>query len=378
MIKRQLEAQVALDLQEKMVLVGGPRQSGKTTLAQIFGPKEAYLNWDDPRDRARFLKLDLPPTDIWIFDEIHKYKQWRNHLKGLYDKYRKEKQILVTGSARLDLLRRGGDSLQGRYHFLRLYPLTLDELGKGAGQSDLEQLFNLSGFPEPFLSGSSRKSQRWSHQYRQRVLEEDISSVETIDDLGKAELLLLHLPERVGSPLSVNSLREDLGVSHRTASRWLQLFERFYALFTLKSFAARGLRALKKERKHYHFDWTLIEDQGARFECLVANHLLKLVHFRVDSEGRSMELSYFRDTAKREVDFTVTEKGRPILFVEAKLSDSEINPHLRYLKRKFPSTPAFQVHLKGKKDFIDAQDNIRVLPARKFLHEVSLLLDQGS
>lgn len=366
MLQRYLTEQIRSDLKEKMVFIGGPRRAGKTTVAKIFGPKQAYLNWDYAEDRARILKLDLPPTEIWILDEFHKYKQWRNHLKGLYDRFKEEKRFLVTGSARLDLLRRGGDSLQGRYHFLRLYPLTMDEL-KSRQKADLSHLFELGGFPEPFLSGSQLKARRWSNEYRQRILEEDVGSVEVIEDLGKAELLLLNLPERVSSPLSLNSLREDLSVAHKTVARWIDIFERFYAIFTLRPFGAKGLRSLRKERKHYHFDWTLVEEPGARFECMMAVHLLKRVHFLCDSEGRRLDLAYFRDSDKREVDFVVTEKNKPILFVEVKISDTDVSPHLRYLKRKFPTVPGFQVHYQGKKDFFDAGAGVRVIPAHQFL-----------
>jgi predicted AAA+ superfamily ATPase len=365
MIKRYLTEQIKEDMADKMVFIGGPRQAGKTTLAQSLGPNECYLNWDYSIDRSRILKQQLPDTKIWIFDEIHKYKKWRNYIKGLYDKFKNDKTILVTGSARLDLLRRGGDSLQGRYHFLRLYPLTIDELD--TDQKTLDRLFKLSGFPEPFLTGSPKKAKRWSNEYRQRVLEDDINTVEQIEDLGKAEHLLLNLPERVGSPLSLNSLREDLDVSHRAVKRWIELFENFYAIFTIKPFGAKGLRSLKKERKHYHFDWTLIEDNGYRFECLLACHLIKRIHFINDSQGRRLDLNYFRDTDKREVDFVITENQKPILFIESKFSDSNISPQLKYLKRKFKTVPAYQVHYAGNKEFHDANEDIRVISALSFL-----------
>jgi predicted AAA+ superfamily ATPase len=374
MLKRYLETQIRSDLKEKMVFIGGPRQSGKTTVAKKFGPEDSYLNWDYPKDREHILKLNLPSTDIWILDEIHKYKNWRNLLKGLYDKNKGQKDILVTGSARLDLLRRGGDSLQGRYHFLRLYPLTLDELSSHK-QSDLEDLFQLGGFPEPFLLGSKKASRRWSQEYRSRILQEDIGSVELIEDLGKAELLLINLPQRVSSPLSVNSLREDLDVSHRAVSRWLNIFEKFYAIFMLNPFGAKGLRVLKKEKKHYHFDWTVIENEGARFECMMALHLLKRVHFLNDSEGMDYELCYFRDSTKREVDFVVSKKKKPILFVEAKLSQVSMSPDLRYLKRKFTDVPAYQIHFRDGKDYVNAEEGIEFMSAQRFLSEkLSLIL----
>lgn len=367
MIQRHLKMQILQDLEEKMVFIGGPRQVGKTTLARSLGTRPSYLNWDYAEDRQRILKGLLPDTPLWILDEIHKYKSWRNYLKGLYDKFGEEKKILVTGSARLDLLRRGGDSLQGRYHFLRLYPLTLDELGSSSTQ-DLDHLFQFSGFPEPFLAGNLKKARRWSMEYRQRVLQDDISSVERIEELGKAEHLLINLTEKVGSPLSLNALREDLDVSHRAVTRWMDLFEKFYALFTLIPFGAKGLRAVKKERKHYHYDWTLIEEPGLRLENMVACHLLKRIHFLNDTEGRNFELRYFRDFDQREVDFVIVERKALIAMIEVKWKESTVSPSLLYLKRKYPQTPAYQVVYNDKNDFL-TKDGIRLLPARRFLSE---------
>ena len=364
-MKRALQAQVQADLKEKMVFLGGPRQVGKTTLAQALGPPEAYLNWDFPFDKKKILSLELPPTKLWIFDEIHKYKLWRNLIKGIYDKNKNQHQILITGSARLDLLRRGGDSLQGRYHYLRLYPITLDEL-RSDKQSDLMDLIHKSGFPEPFLSEGKMDAQRWSHEYRHRILKDDIQSVEVISDLSAAEHLLINLPEKVGSPLSINSLREDVSVSHKAITRWLDIFERFYAIFRLPPMSSSKIRAVKKEKKHYHYDWTLIDDPGIRFENLVAVHLLSHVHQLQDVEGEDINLCYFRDTDKREVDFVVTRKNKPVLFIECKLADQPVSDHLIYLSKKFPQVPSFQIHLQGAKEYIN-KDKIQVLAARNFL-----------
>lgn len=367
MLHRDLKKQIQDDLKNKMVFLGGPRQVGKTTLAKSLGTKASYLNWDIPTDRKRILKSELPTVNLWIFDEIHKYKQWRNYLKGIYDQFGNEKEILVTGSARLDLLRRGGDSLQGRYHFLRLYPLTIDEL-KLSRQNEIEDLMKLSGFPEPYLSASQQKSERWSNEYRQRILQEDILSVESIEELGKAEHLLIELPDYVGSPLSLNSLREDLDVSFKAVKRWIDIFERFYALFLLQPFHAQGLRGLKKERKHYHYDWSLVQQEGFRFENMMAVHLLKIIHEINDRTGKRLELRYFRDLDQREVDFVICEGKKVILFAEAKLSSDSVDKSLTYIKKKFKAIPCFQVNLRGQKEFTNAE-GVEVLPVQKFIHK---------
>ncbi len=365
--RRYLTASVLRDLERKMVFVAGPRQVGKTTLAlSLPGADEGYLSWDLDADRERILRRELPTADLWIFDEIHKYRRWRGFLKGLYDSRRREgKRILVTGSGRLELFGYGGDSLQGRYHLLRLHPFSVAEAN--IDQPDgLNALLRLGGFPEPFLGGSEVEARRWSRQYRTRLLEEDVASLTAIRDLGRLEEMALRLPDLVGSPLSINALREDLQVAHRTASVWLDTLERLFAIFRLAPFGAPRIRAVKQERKHYHFDWSIVPDAGGCFENLVASHLLKWVHFEQDVLGRELELRFFRDVDRREVDFVVTENRRPILLVECKLQDRDIDPGLRYLKKRFPEADAFQIALLGKRDF-ETAEGIRAMPALDFL-----------
>ncbi|MCM2257640.1 MAG: ATP-binding protein [Vicinamibacteria bacterium] len=363
---RYLRAQVQKDLARKMVLVAGPRQVGKTTLARSLpGAARAYLNWDMAEHRARILARELPAGKLWIFDEIHKYRSWRGYLKGLFDGRPRGQRILVTGSARLDFYRFGGDSLQGRYHLLRLHPLSAAELGL-ATASELRELLTLGGFPEPFFGGSEEEARRWSRQYRSLLVREELASLERVQDLGNVELLLLHLPERVGSPLSINALREDLQVSHKTVANWLRILERLYAVFRLPPFGAPRLRAVKKEQKHYHFDWSVVPADAPRFENLVASHLLKWVHHQQDVHGRDLELRYFRDTDGREVDFVVVEGRRPVLAVEAKWGDAESDRSLRYFKARFPDTVAWQVSATGTKDF-QSPEGIRVAPALALL-----------
>jgi predicted AAA+ superfamily ATPase len=368
-LRRYLQPQVESDLARKMVFVGGPRQVGKTWLGRaVVGDERAHLNYDVAPHRAAILRRELPATPVWFFDEIHKYRGWRNYLKGLYDQFGSRQRILVTGSARLDLYRFGGDSLQGRYLYLRLHPLSFAELG-GNSASDLSDLLALSGFPEPFFGGDETEARRWSLVYRERLVREEVTALETVSDLGKLELLMLALPERVGRPLSINSLREDLQVGHPTLSRWLDILERVYAIFRVAPFGAPKLRAVKKERKHYHFDWTVVTDPGARFENLVASHLLKWVEYQVDTQGRRVELRYFRDIDGREVDFLLTHDGKPIGMVECKLSDAPVSASLKYLVTRFPGVPAWQVSPAGARDYL-SPEGIRVCPARVLLGQL--------
>jgi hypothetical protein len=366
-IKRYLASQIQADLAKKMVFMGGPRQVGKTTLAKSFLRNSiGYLNWDVIQHREAILNRELPDTNLWIFDELHKYRAWRNFLKGLYDIRREGQKILVTGSARLDYYRFSGDSLQGRYHYLRLHPLSLAELKSGQ-QEDLMELLQLGGFPEPYFSSSAVEAKRWSREYRTRLIREDLTQLERVQDVTQIELLALRLPELVGSPLSINALREDLQVSHKAVSSWLNMLERLYAIFRISPFGAPKIRAVKKEQKHYHFDWTLIADLGLRFENLVACALLKWVHFQQDTLGEEVDLCFFRDVDGREVDFVLTHNKKPTHLIECKFNDSDISPALKYLKTRFPKAEAWQISATGTKDFV-GDLGIRVCPAAKFLN----------
>jgi uncharacterized protein len=265
-----------------------------------------------PADRERILRGELPAGRLWVFDELHKFRRWRQLLKGLWDGRPEGQRILVTGSARLDFYRYGGESLQGRYHLLRLHPLSVAELDVRSGDQ-WQALRRLGGFPEPFLSGSERVARRWSLEHRTLLIRDELTSLERVDDLGRLELLALRLPELVGSPLSLNALRGELDVAHKTLARWVAILERLYAIVRIPPVSGPRIRAIKKASKHYHLDWTLPPDAGAAFENLMAVHLLKWVHYERDVNGRALDLRYFRDLDGREVDFVVVERRQPVL-----------------------------------------------------------------
>lgn len=226
-------------------------------------------------------------------------------VKGLFDKYRDEIQFLVTGSARLDHFRKGGDSLLGRYHYYRLHPLSLTEVSKNPTQEDLKQLLTFSGFPEPFFAKDSTQHRRWQRERIQKVVYEDLRDLETVKEISLIELLVETLPSRVGSPLSLKSLSEDLQVSQQTVARWVSILDNLYLTFRISPFGAPKIRAVKKEQKLYFWDWTQNDNDGAKFENLVASQLLKYCHLVEDTEGHRMELRFIRDTDKREIDFVV-------------------------------------------------------------------------
>lgn len=374
-IHRYLEKNIKQDLKRKMVFISGPRQSGKTTLAKKIlsdsNPADStkrYLNWDAAESREKIIKEQFPAgPGFLILDEIHKYSRWRQVVKGLYDTRKNDLKIIVTGSGKLDHYRHGGDSLQGRYHLYRLHPFSLKEV-KFQGSYSINDLLKYSGFPEPFSLASERETRRWSKEYKSRIIYDDINSLENVKDVSLLEHLSLRLPDLVGSPLSLNAIKQDLQVSHHSVARWLNILENIYMIFRIYPFGAPKIRAVKKEAKHYHFDWTVIEDEALRFENLVACHLLKWCHYRQDYEGLDTELRYFRDIDRRETDFVIVEKNKPIYFIECKLKQKDINPALGYLKQRFSDTPAIQISLHGSDDYM-TKHGIRSCPAELFLDE---------
>ena len=376
MSKRYLESYIASDLQEKkMVLLGGPRQVGKSYLTLDFlkpHSKEhpAYLNWDTARGKDCILSGQFPPKEkLWVLDEIHKYPRWKNLLKGLYDQYSERHKILVTGSAKLDTFRKGGDSLVGRYHAWTLHPFSLGEThGKG---EDLARLLKFGGFPEPFLKQNEVFHRRWYRERISQVVRDDIRDLKNIRELALVEVLIETLHSRVGSLLSIQSLAEDLHLAFETVESWIQVLEKLFLVYRLRPWGLPHIRAVKKAGKLYFWDWSRLENMGTKFENLVASQLLKYCDFTQQSQGCTMELKFYRDTEKREVDFIVLKDKKPQWAVECKCGEREISVPLHKIKKRLPNIEAFQVHL-GSKDFLHTPSGIRVLPFTSFVKEKSL------
>lgn len=383
--RRYLTPFIVEDLKDKMVFVGGPRQVGKTTLCRSIIAEHfrshAYFNWDNRTDRKAITASSWPgDAELLIFDELHKYRQWKRFIKGEYDKLKDTYTFLVTGSARLDLYRRGGDSLQGRYHYYRLHPFTLAEatgiayqtsvqhelpIGQGYHQDTLDTLDTFGGFPEPLMKQNSRQLRRWHNEKIERMVREDIMDMEAIRDIGSMKLLSDLLPAKVGSLLSLNAIREDLDVSFRAVSRWMDILETFYYHFRIYPFSARKIRSLKKEPKLYLWDWSEVEDEAARFENLIASHLFKYTHFIADYEGFKADLHFLRDVDKREVDFLVSIDGKPWFAVEVKLNDTALSPQLLYFKERVAIPYVYQVVKKSAVDRLEK--GVRIISAGKFL-----------
>lgn len=389
-LERSIKPNVINDLKTKMVFLAGPRQCGKTTLSKeiLREVSGQYYSWDIDFDRRiiRDQRLDEAST-LWVFDELHKFRKWRNWLKGVYDFHHERHSILVTGSGKLAVYSHGGDSLQGRYYLHRLHPFTLSELlgygehdsvemiipGRRAKKADAEaltDLFELGGFPEPLLSSSKREAARWRLSYGSRLVREDVRSLEFIRDIDRLELLYDRLPDVVGSPLSINSLRENLEVAFETVRHWLSVFENLYVCFRVPPFGAPRLKAVKKEQKLYLWDWSGIENEGYRFENLVAFHLLRYCHWCEDVAGEKIELRYFRDTVGHEVDFVLLRRKKPWIAIEVKLKDSKQDRNLKYLLERIAFKHAFQLTFSSQEDYRAPDINgcsLRIMPAASFL-----------
>jgi len=387
MIKdRYLEKAISADLKNKMVFIGGPRQVGKTTLAKQIGKTVysdfVYYNWDSRDDRRELLSgKRAGETGLVIYDEIHKYKQWKNYIKGEFDKHKDDFDMLVTGSARLDLYRRGGDSLMGRYHYYRLHPFSVRELlavksAVSAGRQPVflptdnttsrafADLFAFGGFPEPLFAKKAATLRRFHNERLERLVKEDIRDLESLRDLSAIQILVELLPGRVGSLLSLNSLREDLQVTHKTISLWMEVLEKFYYHFRIYPFAASAIKSLRKEPKLYLWDWSQVEEEAARLENMAASHLLKLVHYLYDTQGYKAELHYLRDQEGREVDFLVTIDKKPWLAVEVKLNSQAVENSVGYFAKRLKIPFIYQIVKENGLDY--KKNGTRIMSADKF------------
>ena len=271
-------------------------------------------------------------------DEIHKHYRWKRHLKGLYDTLESPCDILVTGSARLNIYRRQSDSMAGRFFHFRLHPFSIGELatatapspeetlamlesgGTGTGQNGgmLGDLLEYGPFPEPLLAQDARIARIWRRNRDQMVVRDDLRDISRLPELGDVEMLAALLPERVGSLLSHTSLGEILGRPSNTIKRWMEALGEVYYAFEIKPWTKSIPRSLRKQGKWYLWDYGAVPDQAARFENLVACHLLKSCDFWTDCGYGDFRLHFLRNKEKQELDFLIVRDGEPWLPVEVK------------------------------------------------------------
>jgi predicted AAA+ superfamily ATPase len=378
----------------QMIWVTGPRQVGKTTSCRSLS--DAYHNWDNLDDRRLFLRgpaaiaekdgLDrlTARSPVLVFDELHKYRQWKSFLKGFFDTYADKARVLVTGSSRLETFRRGGDSLMGRYFLYRMHPFSVGETLRTDPPNELIQaplrpvekefqaLWEHGGFPEPFLKRDKAFSHRWHRSRRQQLLKEDLRDLTRIQELSQIEILASLLEERSGQQLSYSNISQSVGTSVDTIRRWIDTLESLHHGFRIRPWTTGVARSLRKEPKWYLRDWAEVADPGARAETFMACHLLKSVEGWTDLGLSQFELRYLRDKEKREVDFVVVKDKKPWFLVEVKKSDTQLDPNLGHYQRQLKAAHAFQVVL--EMDHVQAdcfsRNEPTLVPARTFLSQL--------
>ncbi len=361
------------DLDKKMVLLTGPRQVGKTSLSLVIAKhfeRSLYLNYDSFEDREIIRKSAwLPDTELLVLDELHKMDGWKNYLKGLYDTRPPQLKILVTGSARLDTFRASGDSLAGRYFRHRLNPLSPAEI-QTPDDTVIDRLMTRGGFPEPYLADSDTEADRWRLQYVDGLIRTDILDFERVHNLRAIQLTLDLLRRRVGSPVSYSSLAEDVNCAPNTIKRYIEIMEALFIVFRVTPYHKNIARSLLKEPKIYFYDTGMVKgEDGLLFENMVAFCLLKHLNAVEDYEGRQAQLHYLRTKEKKEVDFVLAVEDKPVTLLEAKLSDHEISPALRYFHRKY-NLPALQIVKNLKHEQV--VDTIEIRRASDFLRQLKM------
>lgn len=378
----------------EMAFLAGPRQVGKTTVARSFQVDPIYLNWDNEDHRrlilngpdrvANFIGLqDLP---VVIFDEIHKYPHWKIFIKGFFDTYagHTKMKIIVTGSARLDIYRKGGDSLMGRYFLYRMHPLSVAELlapipsekkirpPVELPDNQWQTLLTFGGFPQPYLRGNRRFYNRWKRTRISQIFREDIYDVSKVQEVRMVELLAEFIIQQAGQLTSYVSLARKVRASEDSIRRWVGILESLYFCFTVRPWHTNVSRSLRKEPKYYLWDWAMLSDAGARNENMVASHLLKAVHYWTDLGMGEFNLFFLRTKDKREVDFLVSRDGVPWFLVEVKSSDSNLSRNLNYFQKATGAKHAFQVIINApfsRADCFSVPYPVKV-PAKTFLSQL--------
>ena len=383
-----------LENNRQMALVSGPRQVGKMTVCRSIS--DNYFNWDNTDDRrnlllgpktlAEILELDRLSAQpkVAIFDELHKYSKWKTLLKGFFDTYSDRVKLIVTGSSRLDLFRRSGDSLMGRYFLYHMHPWSVGEcvrtsmpsqeiqLPNEAQSADWEALWEHGGFPEPFLRRDSRFTRRWRSLRQNQLTREDLRDVAQIENLGTMEILMQLLSERSGQQLVYSNMAQVIQVSVDTVKRWIDLLVRMHYGFIVRPWFMNVTKALRKEPKWFLRDWSGIDDVGARAETFIACHLLKAVDGWTDLGLGDYELRYLRDKQKREVDFLVVRDRKPWFLVEVKHSDTHLSPSLAYFKDQTKVLHAFQIVIDLPYEPVDCFKTTSpvIVPAKTFLSQL--------
>ena len=384
-----------LENDRQMVFVSGPRQVGKTTVCAGF--QSHYLNWDKGSDRDLILKGEDAVADaiginqakaklpILTIDEMHHFKKWKQFLKGFFDTYGKKSRIIITGSARLNVYKRGGDSLMGRYFPYRMHPLSVGELlhpividsethpPAKLAETNWKNLVEFGGFPEPFSRSDRMFLRKWRQLRFEQLMREDIRKDTSIRELGQIESMARILSERSGEQLVYASLGKEVQVSEITARNWVSTLCSFYFGFLVKPWSTHIENAIRKTPKWFLRDWSGIADVGKRNETIIACHLLKAVEYWTNLGFGACDLYYIRDKQKKEADFLVSKDGKPWFLVESKTSDTKLSPSLAAYQKATGAKHAFQVVFNLPFENVDCfqYTDPTVVPALTFLSQLA-------
>ena len=380
-----------LSAHKQMVFVAGPRQAGKTTFTQILAEdfkNSLYFNWDSLDEKRKLIENPSFYEEVHrrdnsvpliIFDELHKYSNWKNYLKSVYDRDKGNYKFIVSGSGRLDMYQKGGDSLAGRYFIFYLWPFTLAELAGNnltfeqfmsnpievhAFPHETQPIWNklsqFTGFPDPYLDGTGEFYRIWSNTYRKQLLREDIRDLASLRSIEDVEILFSLLPSKIGSPLSMASLSRDIHVSFDSVRNWLEIFENFFMVFRIAPWTRKIARAITKEKKLYLFDYAGIDSPAAKFENMVALELFRAVSNWNDLGLGNFSLHYLRNRDREEVDFLISNNHNPLLLIETKLSDDDVSKSLIKFQ-KILNIPAVQLVNRGGICKLVSNNNLKIM-----------------